>query len=580
MNHPAGVAARLESQVPPQCYAMDLSNRCLWRDRERLDMPPKAFDVLDYLRRNPGRLVSQDEILDHVWANRFVQPEIVKTYIRTLRRLLGDDVRQPRFIETRPRSGYRFVGELRDRQEVQAADMPGALVGRMDERAALKAALDRARGGQRGTIVITGEAGRGKSALLDAVAETARREPGVLTAVAYGVPTRGTPEPLCLAIALLQDLVPQIEPTLLASVLAAHAPSWVRYLAPQPGTACDASRPAWWPQQMIREASALLEHLAAHSTILLALDDLQWVDPDTADLIVTLARRRYPARLLVVATYRQTEFMAPCMIREAVDELILQGRARELALPQLGPSELEMLLQDFTPHAPADTGVLAVESGGNPRLLRLLAASCRGSDADEPLRPTWQIDGTPAAMRSVLEAGSIAGPRFCAWAVAKILGTEVDGVEELLSRLAAARQYLRLDGSYLLPDRTRTPIYAFCHPGYRQLLLETQHPTQRSARFRTFGQAIVNFWGEGVKDVANDVSRCFKSAGDWSGAIVYSQLAAQGAVERDRPVEAIRLLTQALDFSSKLPAAERHAAQAPIHQRLRRLGDVRSQGVK
>lgn len=85
----------------------------------------------------------------------------------------------------------------------------------------------------------------------------------------------------------------------------------------------------------------------------------------------------------------------------------------------------------------------------------------------------------------------------------------------------------------------------------------------------------MTFWGEGVKDVADDVSHCFKSAGDWSSAIVYSKLAAQGAAERDRPVEAVRLLTQALDFSAKLPVAERLAAQAPIRQGLRRLGGTR-----
>ncbi len=77
MSQSSGVAALHVSPLP--CYTMDRGNRCLWRDQARLDMPPKAFDVLDYLRRHPGRLVSQDEILDQVWPNRFVQPEIVKT---------------------------------------------------------------------------------------------------------------------------------------------------------------------------------------------------------------------------------------------------------------------------------------------------------------------------------------------------------------------------------------------------------------------------------------------------------------------------------------------------------------------
>lgn len=485
MSQSSGFAARIEPQGPPSPrYAVDRSNRCLWRDRDRLDLPPKAFDVLDYLRCNPGRLVSQDELLDQVWPNRFVQPEIVKTYIRTLRRLLEDDVRQPRFIETRPRSGYRFLGELPDRQDAPPAAAPCTLLGRDDERAALKAALDDARAGQRRYVFVTGEAGLGKSALLDTVAAAARPEPGVFVATAYGVPTRGCPEPLSLFITLLQDLARSIDPAVLAPALAAHAPSWTRYLAPDPGTAWDVPRPGWWPQLMAREASALVEHLAVHSTILLAVDDLQWVDPDTSDLLVSLARRRYPARLLVVATFRQIEFTAPCPIREAVHDLVLQGRARELALPPLGHSELAALLRERTPGQPADAGVLAAESGGNPRLLRSLAAfggctagSGAGRQGDIP-HPQLRMDGTAPLVRSALEAGSIAGPRFCAWAVAKILGAEIDAIEDLLARLASSRQYLRLDGSYTLPDGTRTPIYAFRHPVHRRFLLDNQLPAR------------------------------------------------------------------------------------------------------
>ncbi len=405
---------------------------------EAAGVTAEGFRGVGLPRRNPGRLVSLDEILDEVWPDRFVQPEIVKTHIRTLRRLREDDVRRPRFIETRPRSGYRFVGELPDRQEAQPPSTPCLLLGRSNERAAIKRALDKARTGKREYVVVTGEAGLGKSALLDAAASGVRLEPDVVVATSYGVTTRGFREPPGLSIALLQDLARQFDPSVLTAALAAHAPHWARYLAPGPEASLDEPQRGWWLQQMAREACALVECLATHSTILLAVDDLQWADPDTSDLLVSLASRRYPAHLLVVTTFRQIQFTAPCPIRAAVHGLIRQGRAQELALPPLDYSERIAVLQQSVDEA-AKCRELAMESGGNPRLLQTLAAFANdaGGDVARPANTTKlmsQVDDIPPAMQQVLEAGSIAGPRFCAWAVAKILGAEQDLVEDLLSR--------------------------------------------------------------------------------------------------------------------------------------------------
>ena len=372
MAQSIGVAECAERPAQRPRYALDRGNRCLWRERQRLDLPPKAFDVLDYLRSNSGRLVTQDQILDQVWPNRFVQPEIVKTYIRTLRRLLGDDVRRPRFIETRPRSGYRFLGELPDRQEAPALAPASPMLGRDAEQAVLSTALDAARAGRRSCVFITGEAGLGKSTLLDATLQSARSEPGVLVAAAYGAPTRGAPEPLSLGIALLQDLVRTIDPAVLNAAVAAQAPSWTSYLVPAPASRGPTEGPAWWPKRMVREACALIERLAVHSVILLAIDDLQWADPDTVELVVGLATRRYPARVLLVAAYRQTEFLEPCPIQEAMRDLLLQGRVRELALTPLHVGELMTLLGEPAASSRAESEVLARESGGSPRLLHTL----------------------------------------------------------------------------------------------------------------------------------------------------------------------------------------------------------------
>jgi Tol biopolymer transport system component/DNA-binding winged helix-turn-helix (wHTH) protein len=70
---------------------------------------PKTFRVLIYLMRNPGRLVTKEELLNAVWEDTSVSENSLTRSIAALRRLLGDDAREPRFIATAHTAGYRFV---------------------------------------------------------------------------------------------------------------------------------------------------------------------------------------------------------------------------------------------------------------------------------------------------------------------------------------------------------------------------------------------------------------------------------------------------------------------------------------
>ena len=71
---------------PP--FRLDAANQCLWRDQERIPLPPKVFSVLQYLVANAGRLVSQEEILEGLWKDTFVQPEVLRKYILEIRESL------------------------------------------------------------------------------------------------------------------------------------------------------------------------------------------------------------------------------------------------------------------------------------------------------------------------------------------------------------------------------------------------------------------------------------------------------------------------------------------------------------
>ena len=65
--------------------------------------------MLDYLIERAGRLVTHHELLEALWPDSFVQPEVLKTHIADIRQVLGDDAKDPKFIETQHRRGYRFI---------------------------------------------------------------------------------------------------------------------------------------------------------------------------------------------------------------------------------------------------------------------------------------------------------------------------------------------------------------------------------------------------------------------------------------------------------------------------------------
>ena len=73
-------------------------------------LAPKPFAVLCVLARTPQMLVSKNALLDAVWGHRFVTESVLKSAISEVRAALGDDPKQPRYIETISRRGYRFIG--------------------------------------------------------------------------------------------------------------------------------------------------------------------------------------------------------------------------------------------------------------------------------------------------------------------------------------------------------------------------------------------------------------------------------------------------------------------------------------
>ena len=95
-----------------KAFRLDRENHILWRNEDRVPMSPKEFDILAYLVEHAGRVVTQDQILDALWSDTYVNPEVLRKYILEIRKALGDRPENPEFIETVPKRGYRFVASV------------------------------------------------------------------------------------------------------------------------------------------------------------------------------------------------------------------------------------------------------------------------------------------------------------------------------------------------------------------------------------------------------------------------------------------------------------------------------------
>jgi DNA-binding winged helix-turn-helix (wHTH) protein len=97
-------------------FVLDPDDRQLRRGTNPIELNGRYFDALALLVREQGKLVSKDRFLDEVWRGVPVTDEALTQCVRTLRRQLGDDAARPRFIETVPKYGYRFIAPV-DRVE-------------------------------------------------------------------------------------------------------------------------------------------------------------------------------------------------------------------------------------------------------------------------------------------------------------------------------------------------------------------------------------------------------------------------------------------------------------------------------
>ncbi|MCI0467795.1 MAG: winged helix-turn-helix domain-containing protein, partial [Beijerinckiaceae bacterium] len=169
-----------------ETFRLEPANARLWRGSDLVNLAPKPFDLLCCLAEQPGKLVTKDELFKAAWPNLHVSESSLSVAINVLRLALGDDPKAPRFIETVPRRGYRFITPVTraftqgsfESSYLSAPAAPGLglprsrlFVGRASQIEALEDLFRRASAGTRQLAFVTGEAGIGKSTLIEMFSE-------------------------------------------------------------------------------------------------------------------------------------------------------------------------------------------------------------------------------------------------------------------------------------------------------------------------------------------------------------------------------------------------------------------------
>ena len=589
-------------------FRLDPLNQCLWRGEQRVAITPKAFDVLRYLVEHPGRLVTQEEILEALWPETYVNQEVVKKYILGIRKVLGDRHDQPVFIETFPRRGYQFVApvieEDSDAPPAVPLDARNKVVGREAALAGLDRALDRARRGQRQVVFVTGEAGIGKTTLVDVFQQGAARHPSLRIARGQCVESFGGKEAYYPMLEALGQLTRGADDGPIVQTLGTRAPTWLiqfpALVKAEQRAALQREILGATRERMVREICEALEVFTAEHPLVLVFEDLHWFDLSTLDLISALARRRAPAKLLLVCTHRPSHVaVSQGPLKTLKQDLLVHHLCEEIALERLEESEIaQYLATEFVDSSlPSDLANLIYRhSGGNALFMVTIVQDMvkkglivQDNEGWRLTTPLEEIDpGVPETLQRMLEvqldqlsgleqrilkSSSVAGDRFSVWAITATLGMEPEQIEDLCESLAERQQFIKSTGIEELAAGLVSAHYEFRHSLYRQAIYQQLSDVSRSRLHRGLGVRLKSLLtpGKREQELASELAMHFERGRDFEHAITYLRLAAENAAGRFAYRDAIQVWQQALKLVPKV--STRVSAELEI-QILECIGDA------
>ncbi|AXC13088.1 Adenylate cyclase [Acidisarcina polymorpha] len=581
------------------CFQLDIQNGCLWRNGERIPLTPKPFAVLRYLVENPRRLVTHDELLEALWPETYVQPQVLRTYVLELRKVFGDDAGNARFIETVPKRGYRFIAPLAETSHTAGYEKkPGLpqspeLPGRAAEFGELTKAMDTAIGGDRQLIFITGEVGIGKTALVDAFCRRLGGEGQTQIARGQSVEGFGGKEPYYPVMEALTQLCTDAGEGRNLRILQQKAPNWharlpVVMTSEMPSHSISTIPvDGMQPDRMLGEICDAIESIATETPLILVFEDLHWADNSTLDLISALARRRAQAKLMLIVTYRPADVSdSQHPLKGLKQDLVTRKLGCEMALRPLERTAVAEYLARELHQNKLPAGLAAFlhqHSEGNPLFMIAVLEHLISLDYLRRQDETWQLTtplakidlGVPSALselielqierldatdQRLLEAASLIGIVFPAWAAAAALKEDLEEIEDQYEKLTRRLHFLHPAGHDELPDGTQSAFYVFAHGLYREVLYKRQSSSRRARRHLRVAERLLQLFAGREQNIASELAIHFEAAGDWLRAAEALAVSAQAYLRRGDQVEASQRMRQAEKLIENLPEPERVAA--------------------
>lgn len=586
-------------------FRLDTVNHCLWRGEERAPFTPKAFDVLRYLVEHADRLVTQNELLEALWPETYVNPEGIRKYILEIRKVLGDRPDKPAFIETLPKRGYQFVASVtEDSKATDRESLPqlaGNIVGRQGGLVRLEGHLRRALDAERQIVFVTGEAGIGKTTLVDLFQRQTSQIPNLKIVRGQCIEGFGGIEPYYPMLEALGSLLQGADSSSLVQMLSQRAPTWLiqfpAFMKSEQRESLQTEILGSTRERMVRELCEVLEIITAETPLMVVLEDLHWVDPSTLDLISALARRRDPARLLLVGTYRPVDVvLSQGPLKSLKQDLLVRGLCHELAIECLEESDVaDYLARTFTAESIpfGFSALIHHNSGGNPLFMSAIVQDMlnKGLIAEDQGRmilsaPLDELyPGIPETLqqmldiqlellspedRKVLQSGSVAGERFSVWAAGVMLDESPASIEERCERLANRQRFIRPLGIHDAPNGSASAHYEFRHALYRQALNRSLSGPSRAQLHLRLGEQLMPICAAGKPELASELALHFEEGRDYERAARCLMVAAENTQRRFSYRDAIQVLRQALELVSRQGPSTTRELEI---QMLQRIGD-------